>query len=190
MADLAAWHDILRARLSPGRYRHSAAVAARARELAALHGADPDRAELAGLLHDFDKQRSAGELLQTLGRSAIIRKADIMASPAVWHAFSAAETLREQCGVADEEILDAVRYHCTGRPGMSALEKVVYLADFTSPDRDFQTAREVGEIADRSLDQAMRAATGHVIDHLRAGGRSICSLTIDAHQYLCNLEEV
>ena len=76
-------------------------------------------------------------------------------SPKLWHAISGCAYIKTELGITDGEILDAVRYHTTGRAGMTLLEKVIFVADFTSADRDYEGVDRIRRIADRNLDEAV-----------------------------------
>lgn len=146
---------LLRSKLDDYRYIHSLGVAKSAKELAALYGADEEKAYTAGLLHDVMKNASPDEQLQ------IMEKADIMLSPCeklnqkLWHAIAGAAFLKTELNITDEEIISAVRWHTTGKAGMTTLEKTVYLADFISEDRTYPDVDEVRRLARISLESAI-----------------------------------
>jgi len=152
--------ESLRARaggLPRGLQRHIEAVAAEARRLARLHGVDEERAELAAWGHDIARAARPKELLR-LARDLGLKPSEIEeAAPILLHGPIAARLLAGDHGVEDEEVLAAVRWHSTGRAGMSALEKVLFVADKVEPRKsaprpDLQEARH---LADTDLDAAM-----------------------------------
>lgn len=149
------YDKLLRSRLDDYRYIHSLGVAKSAKELAALYGADEEKAYTAGLLHDVMKNASPDEQLQ------IMEKADIILSPCeklnqkLWHAIAGAAFLKTELNITDEEIISAVRWHTTGKAGMTTLEKTVYLADFISEDRTYPDVDEVRRLARISLESAI-----------------------------------
>lgn len=149
------YDELLRSKLDDYRYVHSLGVAKSARELAKLYGADEEKAYFSGLLHDVMKNATPDEQLQ------IITKADIMLSPCemrndkLWHAIAGAAFLKTELNIEDEEIIGAVRWHTTGKAGMSTLEKVVYLADFISEDRTYPDVDEVRRLAVIGLERAI-----------------------------------
>ena len=73
----------------------------------------------------------------------------------LWHAPVGAYLVEKEAGIKDAEILDAIRYHTSGRPNMTILEKVIYLADYIEPGRNFPGVEEVREMAEKDLDQAL-----------------------------------
>ena len=149
------YDKLLRSKLDDYRYIHSLGVAKSAKELAALYGADEEKAYTAGLLHDVMKNASPDEQLQ------ITEKADIILSPCeklnqkLWHAIAGAAFLKTELTITDEEIISAVRWHTTGKAGMTTLEKTVYLADFISEDRTYPDVDEVRRLAHISLERAI-----------------------------------
>ena len=165
--------DIIRGRLTPRRFEHSLAVAKQAEYLARKYGADPEKARVAGLLHDILKDTDGDSQLQILKDFDILLDAVEQKAPKLWHAHAGAVFLRHILGITDEEILRAVRYHTTARAGMSPLEVVLYLADFTSDDRDYPDVDVMRELTERDVDEAMRYALTYTIEDLNAQGRPI-----------------
>ena len=156
--ELIPWDEydqLVRSRLKPSRYEHSICVMKRAVQLAERFGADVTRARLAGLLHDIMKNVEPKEMLQFIEDSGIILLYVDLCAPQLWHAIAGAAYLKEKLGIDDPDVINAVRYHTTGRAGMSKLEKVVYLADLTSADRDYPDVKKARKIADRSLDEGV-----------------------------------
>ena len=126
--------EAIRPLMSEERYRHSLGVEKEAERLARRWGEDPEKAAIAGILHDCCKEMPLPEALQIMRRSAIMTEIDFREQPQLIHGFAAAEILGRY-GVRDKDIENAVRYHTTGRAGMSRLEKIVYLADLTEEGR-------------------------------------------------------
>lgn len=167
------YEEILRERLTPKRFRHSCNVMERAVELANIHGADPVKAELAGLIHDIEKNTSPKILLQSLQKSDILLSDADLVSPQLWHAPCGYLYARDVLKINDQDVLNAIRYHTTGRADMSLLEKVVYLADLTSADRDFSDIREVRHLADLDLDAALFYSLQYILGDLVKHGKPL-----------------
>ena len=142
------YEAVLKERLTPKRFAHSLNVMERAVELANIHGADPQKAELAGLIHDIEKNTPIKILLQTLEKSDILLSSVDLASPPIWHAPCGFLYARDALGIRDEDVLNAIRYHTTGRAGMSK-------ADLTSADRDFSDVKKVRKLSEQDLDEAI-----------------------------------
>ena len=147
--------ELLKGRLSSRRFRHSLAVAEQAAHLAGIYGADPDKARVAGLLHDITKEASREEQLQMMEDFGIILDKVAMAVPKCWHSMTGSAFLRRVLMIEDEDILNAVRYHTTARAGMSPLEITLFLADFTSADRDYEDVNVLRQLAETGYHEAM-----------------------------------
>lgn len=139
---------LLNERLLEKRYIHSLNVADSAAVLAEKYGADKDKAYFAGLVHDIMKNASEEEQLQIMEKGGIILSRTEKLNKKLWHAMAGECYLRLEMGITDEDILNAVRYHTTGRAGMSLLEKIVYIADYISEERDYD---DVDVMRDLSL---------------------------------------
>jgi len=123
----------LKLELKPARWEHTRGVLRCAERLAQRHGVDPARARLAALLHDCGKALERDELkkrLKDAGADAAER-----ALPALWHAPVGAWRARHEFGCRDAEVLGAVRFHSTGAPGQSPLQKLLFVADYIEPGR-------------------------------------------------------
>ena len=163
----------IRPLMSEERYLHSLGVEREAERLARRWGEDPEKAAVAGILHDCCKEMPLPEALQIVGQTAIIPDIDFREQPQLIHGYAAAELLG-RFGVRDREIEDAVRYHTTGRTGMSRLEKIIYLADLTEEGRHYPDVAEMRRLADASLDEAMLYALSYTIGKLIRRRRTIC----------------
>ncbi len=147
--------DILRIRLSKKRCTHSLNVADEARKLALTYGGDPDKAYLAGLLHDVCKEIPHEEQLEMVKHSQMDISPPELIAPPLFHAPAGAWYSENVLGFHDNDLLNAIRYHTIGRGGMSLLEKEVYLADLISADRTYKDVGKMRRIAYIDLDAAM-----------------------------------
>jgi ribosome silencing factor RsfS/YbeB/iojap len=168
--DFTVSRDALEARLGKKRAAHVTGVAEMAAELAERYGVDANKAERAALLHDWFRNTPLAELdalIDVYGLDPSL-KGDANLS----HGPVAAAFTERELGVTDEELLDAVRYHTTGRAGMSALEKILYAADAAEPSRDYEGVSELREIVRKDLDAACRAALENTLRYLSEKGRT------------------
>ncbi len=175
---------IIRARLGDYRYHHSLCVADEAARLARLYGADEKKAYTAGLLHDILKDTDAKSQLQMFKDFAILLDEVEMQVKKLWHARAGAAFLEHILGIDDREILEAVRYHTTGRAGMGLLEKVVFVADFTSADRDYPDVDAVRRLSDVSLEDTMVYAVAYTIHDLLNRGQTVHPNTVALYNEL------
>lgn len=141
--------------LSEHRRIHSLNVSKEAVRLAEKYGADVEKARLAGLLHDVTKETDGDLQLQIIADGGIMLSETERRSPKLWHAISGACYVRDRLGIDDPDIFNAIRYHTTARAGMSLLEKVIFLADFTSAERDYPDIDVIREHAEVSLEDGM-----------------------------------
>ena len=160
-------------RLSAKRYQHTLNVRRMAVKLAKRWGADPEKAALAALLHDTAKELPREEMLQILNDNAIMAEnAQNRPSP-VWHGICAAILAQTQWGVEDEKVLSAIRCHTTGKPGMSLLDEIVFLADMTSAERDYPEVDYLRKLEKKDIHQAMREALEMNLHWLEESGKPV-----------------
>lgn len=175
------YKKILQERLTPKRYHHSLCVADEAVRIAAKYGGDTEKAYLAGLLHDITKNASEEEHLH------IFREFDIMLNDIeknaekLWHAISGAAYIEHILGINDTEIITAVRYHTTARKNMTQLEKILYLADFTSADRDYDDVDIMRQKLEVSMQAALQYALSYTINDLVSRDRPLHLDTVEAY---------
>ncbi len=175
------FRQIIRTRLSDYRYHHSLCVADEAVRLAERYGADTHKAYTAGILHDIMKDTDAKSQLQILEDFAILLDEVERASPTLWHARAGEAFIRHILRLPEEDVLAAVRYHTTGRAGMSLLEKILFVADFTSADRTYDDVDEMRRLADVSLEAAMEYGIAYTIHDLLNKGRAVHPDTLAAY---------
>ena len=175
------YKNILQERLTPKRYNHSLCVADEAVRLAKKYGGDCEKAYLAGLLHDITKNATQEEHLQIFSRFDIMLNDIEKNSEKLWHAISGAAYIENVLKIDDKEIITAVRYHTTARAGMTQLEKLLYLADFTSADRDYDDINVMREKVEISLEAALDYALSYTINDLVSRGKPLHLDTVNAY---------
>ncbi len=173
--------SILEDHLSEYRLFHSKCVAKSAKRLAEKYGADPEKAYTAGLLHDIMKEAGEIETREFCERYGIELTPLEKRAPKLWHAVTGSVYVRTVLGITDPEIILPIRYHTTGRAGMALCEKVLFIADFISADRDYGDVDVMREKAERSLEEAMLYGLGYTIDELAQRRRAIHPDTIAAY---------
>lgn len=158
----------LKKELDRERYEHTQGVMYTAAALAMCHGADISRALLAGLLHDCAKCIPGDKKVKLcekyhLGVTAVERE-----NPSLLHAKLGAYLAGKKYHVKDQEILNAIRSHTTGRPGMSLLEKIIYIADYMEPGRaELPNMAEVRQLAFRDIDKCLYRILGDSLVYLK-----------------------
>ncbi|MGH7660322.1 MAG: bis(5'-nucleosyl)-tetraphosphatase (symmetrical) YqeK [Vulcanimicrobiaceae bacterium] len=171
------------------RFAHTLGVARLARRLARRHGADAQRALLAGMLHDLARLYAPERLLSECEARNMRIDAFERAHPTVLHARLGAELAREQFGVTDDAVLAAIRKHTLGSATMSTLDTIVYLADGLEPGRRFEERAALERLALRNLDAAMRATLRSTVDYNKAHGRQIAPATAAAIEFFATKEK-
>ena len=149
------FRKLIKVILKENRYVHSLNVADSAKELAQKYGCDEEKAYTAGLLHDVMKNASDFELLSAIDKAGDELTCCEKANKKLWRAVAGTAFLKTELNIKDVDILNAVRYHTTARKNMTVLEKVIYVADFISADRDYPGVEEVRAAAEESLEKAM-----------------------------------
>lgn len=160
-----------RGRLSAKRYGHTLRVAETAEDLARAHGLDPGRARLAALLHDAARELSPEEFLGLAGDWDLPVGEPERESPKLLHGPVAAEMARRELGVEDGKVLEAIRTHTTGRPGMGPLSLVLYVADKIEPARDYPSVENLRRLAREDLRGAAAESLRRTIAHNEERGR-------------------
>lgn len=180
----ADYIKLLRERLDDFRFEHSMAVARQSVVLAERFGEDKEKAYVSGLLHDICKNLKREEQLQFFSTSAIMLTETEKKSPKVWHAISGAQFLKDNLKITDQDIINAVRYHTTGRAGMSKLEKIIYIADLTGLDRTYPDVDVLRKIVEESLDEGLIYALKFTVTSLISKEQPIHPDTLNAYNDL------
>lgn len=173
--------DLIKSKLSPYRFNHSVEVAKSAVYLAEKYGGDSEKMYVAGLLHDVLKEADRDETFYYVDKYVIPLTVLEEVTPKLWHAIVGAEFIKNELGIDDDEIITAVRYHTTGRKNMTLGEKILFIADFISADRDYNGADEMRERAEKSLECAMDMGLSFTIADLVEQGRPVHPDTVDAY---------
>ena len=156
--DLKQAKELVRSRLSDKRYEHTINVKKMAVKLAKHYGTDPEQAALAALLHDAAKELPKDEMRAIMQAYPEYAQGGEARPTPVWHGICAAILARTEWGVTDEAVLSAIACHTAGKAGMTQLDKILYLADMTSAERDWPGVEKLRKLEMKDLDAAMLAA--------------------------------
>lgn len=181
--DFDQYEDLLRERLSKKRFQHSMNVAEECFRLAERFGADKRRCYLAGLLHDIMKEDLPDRQKQYTVDSGLSPDPAELAAKALWHGVAGGYYVREILKIDDKEIIRAVRYHTVGCARMSVLEKIVYLGDMISEDRNYKGVEKMREYCYKDLDLAMSVALIYQISSVCAKCGALPLSTFEAYNY-------
>ena len=175
---------LLRQKLSPKRYNHSIGVQQTAVDLAIRYNVPIKKAAIAGLVHDCAKDLDNKELLQLSLKFDILLDDVQRNSIKLLHGPVGAELAEEQFFITDMDILNSIRFHTTGRENMSPLEKIIFIADYIEPNRDFPGIDQLRSIALSNLDKATLMALEHTIEYVLKKEELLHISTIHARNYL------
>lgn len=156
------------------RLLHTLNVGYLSAHLADVFGCDKDKALIAGALHDCAKELPIEQQLELAKKYS----GDLFTEKKLLHSPAGATFAKEQLGIEDKEILDAICYHTTGKGDMSTLEKIVYLADKIEPSRNYTDLTPIREAAEKDLEGAMRMTAAAVRDKFVSQGRDIHPMTL------------
>lgn len=166
---------------------HTYAVRDTAMKLAEVYGADKEKAEIAALFHDMFRGTSEAVINMYVRQLGLPER--YLNNPNLAHGKIAAIIMKRDYGIEDEDIINAVDYHTTGRAGMSLLEKIIYLADAIEPNRNYPTVDELREMAYKGLDAAVIKSLENSISYIESKGLYLDPDTVLARDYLLGKEE-
>ncbi len=169
--------EFARAALSPQRLGHSLRVAHLSRELCPRFGVEPGRGYLAGIAHDMMKASGDARLLEFASRDGEPISALEREKPSLLHGRAAAVLLAEEFGVEDFSVLEAVRHHTFGAPGLDSLGKIVFVADKMEPGRESVPAELRSRVLSSGLDEMARLVLEDNLSYLESRGKAISPLT-------------
>lgn len=166
--------------LSISRYNHCVAVGRLAREMAKKFGVDEDKAEIAGLFHDFSKHMDDKEALENLNKYHVSDDF-LLKNPKLAHGKIASFILNNEYGLEDEEILSAIDKHTFGSADMTKLDKIVFLADAIEPARNYPECDKIRKIAEKDLDLACIVYLKENIKYLLQNDNLVSSQSIEMY---------
>lgn len=176
--------------LKKDRYEHTLGVMYTSASLAMCYGADLQKAMTAGLLHDCGKYLSAEDQIRLCKKKKISLTESELEMPALVHAKLGAYLARHEYGIKDPDILDAIIYHTTGRPGMTLLEKIVYIADYIEPNRkEIPGLDQIRRIVFADIDKAICLSAGSTVRYLRNGGKAVDPMTVNTYNFYKKKED-
>ncbi len=191
MLDTETIKEKLQSALSIERYIHTLGVAEEAKKLAAVYGDEKlvEKAEYAGLLHDCAKDYPKDMKLRFC-KEYHVPVDDVMKKQVdLTHPFLGAEVAKREYGVADEEILEAIRWHTTGKADMSVLDKIIFIADYIEPNREpFEGLEQARKLAYEDLDKAMAYILESIIEYVKERNRALHPYSVEALEYYKNLK--
>lgn len=180
--------EIVKKQITDHRYQHTLGVMETAIELAGRYGEDQKKAELAAIFHDYAKFRDKGEMKSIIISERMDREL-LEYNAELWHAPVGAFLVEKEVKITDPDILCAIRYHTSGRPGMTLLEKIIYVADYMEPGRHFPGVEEVRDLAKKDLNKALIQSIKNTITFLMKKNQRVFPLTFLTYNDLVNKED-
>ena len=188
--DLEYYMEAVKKVLKPKRYTHSVGVMETAGELATIYGVDVNKAKIAGILHDNAKYLAADELINLCVQNNVPftkeETKDDKTTNSMLHSKAGAILARNIYNIEDEDIINAIFYHTVGRPKMSRLEEIIFVADFIEPNRTQNSnppLETLREIAKKDLDKAVFLVCESTIGYLSTSGQTINAATLETRDY-------
>lgn len=183
-------YDKLKKDIGIKRFNHSIGVMNTSMELARHYDYPMGKAKIAGLLHDCGKLQGEINLLKMAYDFDIILDNVMKVNKELIHSPLGAEIAKIEYDVEDEDILNAIRYHTTGRENMGLLEKIVYIADLIEPGRDFPGVEKIRELAYEDIDKSLLFAINNTLRFIIQKGNLIHLDTIKARNQLIILKNM
>lgn len=171
---------LVKEQLTERRFVHTIGVMETAIELAERYGVDEEKAELAAIFHDYAKFRDKEEMRRIIIDQKMPQDL-LQFHDELWHAPVGAYLVEKEAGISDAEVLEAIRCHTSGKINMSTLDKVLYVADYIEPGRDFPGVEQVRDSAKSSLDIAVIQAMKNTITYLLKRNQPIYPDTFHAY---------
>ncbi|WP_209280026.1 bis(5'-nucleosyl)-tetraphosphatase (symmetrical) YqeK [Levilactobacillus yiduensis] len=166
--------------LKPKRFKHVQRVEQTAIDLAKRNDVNLEKASIAGLVHDYAKQRPDADFIAAI-KQYHLDPILLDYGNAIWHGVVGAELIKHELGIYDEDILNAVRHHTTGAVYMSPLEQIVYMADYIEPQRDFPGVDEARRLAKTDLAKSVAFQAKHTLAYLVDNGKPVYPKSIDTY---------
>lgn len=180
----------LKKQLDSARFEHTLGVMYTAAALAMTHDVDMQQAQVAGLLHDCAKCLSTKKKFKLCAQKGLEITEYEEKNPFMLHARLGAVLARDKYGVEDPQVLSAIRWHTTGKPEMSALDKIIFIADYIEPGRcKANNLPEIRRMAFTDLDHCMYMICRDTLVYLEERGAAIDDMTKQACEYYQNLYE-
>jgi predicted HD superfamily hydrolase involved in NAD metabolism len=180
--DIRKMKEYLEKHLTAKRMKHSMGVVKMAGTLAEIYGEDVQKARFTGLVHDIAKCKTPEEMDEAVRKYGL--PDEYLGTPQLAHSKVGAAMLKEDFGITDEDILNGVSYHTTGRRGMSTFEEIIYVSDAIEENRPYKGAAELRKLACRDLDACCLEVMDFCLESIQAKGHELDFDTVEARKYI------
>ncbi|KGR78566.1 bis(5'-nucleosyl)-tetraphosphatase (symmetrical) YqeK [Ureibacillus manganicus] len=179
----AEYLEAIKSRMPEKRYIHTIGVMETAIQLAQNFGEDVKSAETAAILHDIAKYADEQWMIEIVKDNGLDERL-VSWGPEILHGPVGAWIAEHEFYISNEDILNSIRFHTTGRAGMSRLEKIIFIADMIEPNRKFDGVEKLRRKSEKDLDKAMRACIRHSIKFLVKTKQKIYPVSIECYNDL------
>jgi len=185
---LEEYRKLVKKELDKKRYIHSLGVSYTAAGLAMKYGENINKARIAGLLHDCAKSYSSEELIKSCHKVNIPVSEFEIDNPELLHSKYGSYLANSKYNITDENILNAIYYHTTGRENMSLLEKIIFTADYIEPNRtELEGISSIRQEAFTDIDRAIVSICEKTLSYLNKSNKTIDITTVNTYKYYQNL---
>lgn len=184
MYNIDNYINLIKGRLSEYRFHHSMCVADKAKKLAKKYGVDEEKAYVCGILHDIMKEETLEQQRSIIEENGYKMTPLEINNKNIYHQMSGASYVKNYLNIDDNDIINGIRYHTTGREGMTDFEMVIYLADFTSADRNYPDVEKMREETDKGLLQGMLYSLRYTIVSIASQNRQIHPDTLNCFNWV------
>lgn len=174
----------LKERQPQERYQHTLGVVKSACNLAKHYGISEEKAHIAALLHDYAKDFTEQELKDYIITHNLEVDQSLLETYQLLHGIVGAHMAKQEFQIEDEEVLQAIRYHTTGRVQMMPLEKIIYLSDFIEENRDYPGVNTLRELAYKDLDCGLLQGFNNTIQFLLKTDKVLHCNTVEARNQI------
>lgn len=179
-------YNYVKDNLKDTRFIHTLGVVSVSKKLAKLNGVSEEKAELAALCHDIAKNLKVEKLKEMMYENNVELTDDEKKTPELWHSIVGPIVAKKYLEITDEQVLNAMRWHTTGKENMTKLEKIIYIADMIEPSREYDGVDNLREETLKDLDKGVLLGLTSTIEFLLSKGKTIDLNTVKARNYLIN----
>ncbi len=169
--------------ISGKRYTHTLGVLGVAKKLATIYKCDLSECTVAALLHDYAKEMKKDNMAKYIKENNLFIDDYVKKHIDLAHGLIAKDIAKKQYKIYNEDILNAIEYHTTGRPNMSMVEKIIYLADALDPNREYKSLERLTNLAFTDIDKAMLECVRGKIEYTNRSGRDEHPLSVLTYEY-------
>ena len=171
----------------PNRLEHTLGVCEMALTLAKKFNVDQDKAVISALLHDICKYEDIDSMEKLINNDKIFN--EFRNTPEIYHAYAAANYCKNVLNIDDEDIINAIRYHVTGRRNMTLLEEIIFISDYTEINRKYESCIICRKELEKNFYNAFYLCYNYTINHLEKNNKDVLKIQYELRDYYKNKGE-